>query len=47
MENILRTVFVEKEEASAKRDEKRRREKEEQMQSFNGIQRKTLEVQKR
>jgi hypothetical protein len=31
------TVFVEKEEASVKRDERRRRENEEQIQSFTGI----------
>jgi hypothetical protein len=46
MENTLGTVFAEKEEASAKRDERRCRDKEEQMQCFTDIQRKTLEVQK-
>jgi hypothetical protein len=41
LENTLNSVFVEKEEASAKRDERGRRDKEEQMQSFTDIQRKT------
>jgi hypothetical protein len=40
-------VFADKEEASAKRDERRRQDKEEQMQSFTSIERKTLEVQQR
>jgi hypothetical protein len=43
--NTLKSVFADKEEASAKRDEKRRRDKEEHMQSFADIQRKTLEIQ--
>jgi hypothetical protein len=43
----LRTVFTEKEEASAKRDKRRCREKEEQMKSFADIQNKTLEVYKK
>jgi hypothetical protein len=41
--NTLKSVFFDKEEASAKRDE-RRRDKEEHMQSFADIQRKTLEI---
>jgi hypothetical protein len=45
--NTLKSVFADKEEASAKRDEQRRRDKEEHMQSFADIQRKTLEVQQR
>jgi hypothetical protein len=45
--NTSKSVFVDKEEASAKRDEQRRRDKEEHMQSFVDIQRKTLEVQQR
>jgi hypothetical protein len=40
-------VFIEKEEASAKRDKRRCRDKKEQMQSFSNIQRKALEVQQR
>jgi hypothetical protein len=40
-------VFADKKEASAKRDEQRRREKEEHIQSFADIQRKTLEIQQR
>jgi hypothetical protein len=47
LENTLKLVFTDKEEASAKRDEQRRRDKEEQMQSFTDIQRKTFEVQQR
>jgi hypothetical protein len=43
----LKSVFVDKEEASAKRDEQRRRDKEDHMQSFIDTQRKTLEVQQR
>jgi hypothetical protein len=43
----LKSVFANKEEASVKRDERRRRDKEEQTQSFADIQRKTLEVQQR
>jgi hypothetical protein len=39
MENTLRMVFTEKEEASAKRDERRCRDKEEKMQTFADIQR--------
>jgi hypothetical protein len=39
MENTLRMVFTEKEEASAKRDERRCRGKEEKMQTFADIQR--------
>jgi hypothetical protein len=46
-ENTLKSVFTDKEEASAKRDERRRQDKEEQMQSFTDIQNKTLEVQQR
>jgi hypothetical protein len=45
--NTLKLVFADKEEASAKRDERRRQDKEEQMQSFTSIERKTLEVQQR
>jgi arginine utilization protein RocB len=45
--NTLKSVFVDKEESSAKRDEQRHRDKEEHMQSFTDIQRKTLEVQQR
>jgi hypothetical protein len=37
MENTLRTVFIEKEGASAKRDERRGRAKEKKMQSFAHI----------
>jgi hypothetical protein len=47
LENTLKSVFADKEEASAKRGERRHRDKEEQMQSFSDIQRKTLEVQQR
>jgi hypothetical protein len=47
LENTLKSVFADKEEASAKRDERRRRHKEEQMRSFTDIQRKTFEVQQR
>jgi hypothetical protein len=47
LENTLKLIFTDKEEASAKRDEQRRRDKEEQMQSFTDIQRKTFEVQQR
>jgi hypothetical protein len=47
MENTLRTVFIEKVEAKAKRDERRCQEKEEQMKSFTDIQRRTLEVQEK
>jgi hypothetical protein len=39
MENTLKTVFAEKEEASAKMDERRHQDKEEQMQTFADIQR--------
>jgi hypothetical protein len=45
--NTLKSVFADKEEASAKRDKQRRRDKEEHIQSFADIQRKTLEVQQR
>jgi hypothetical protein len=45
--NTLRSVFADKEEASAKRDEQRRRNKKEHMQSFADIQSKPLEVQQR
>jgi hypothetical protein len=45
--NALKSVFVDKEESSAKRDEQRHRDKEEHMKSFTDIQRKTLEVQQR
>jgi hypothetical protein len=45
--NTLKSVFVDKEEASAKRDEQRRWDKEEHMQSFANIQRRTLEIQQR
>jgi hypothetical protein len=44
MENTLRTVMTEKEEASAKRDARRRQEKEEHILIFAKIQRKTPEV---
>jgi hypothetical protein len=44
--NTLKSVFADKEEASAKRDEQRHRDIEEHMQSFD-IQRKTLEIQQR
>jgi hypothetical protein len=47
VENTLKSVFADKEEASAKRDERRRRDKEEQMLGFTDIHRKTLEVQQR
>jgi hypothetical protein len=47
LENTLKSVFTDKEEASAKRDEQRHWDKQEQMQSFADIQRKTLEVQER
>jgi hypothetical protein len=47
LENTLKSVFADKEEASAKRDERRRQDKEEQILSFTDIQRKTLEVQQR
>jgi hypothetical protein len=43
----LKSVFADNEEASAKRDEQRRRDKEEHKQSFADIQRKTLEIQQR
>jgi hypothetical protein len=46
LENTLKSVFADKEEACAKRDEQRRRDKEEHMQSFANIQR-TLEIQQR
>jgi hypothetical protein len=45
--NTLKSVFADKEEASAKRDEQRRRDKEEHMQSFANIQRRILEFQQR
>jgi arginine utilization protein RocB len=45
--NTCKSVFVDKEEASAKRDEERRRDKEEHIQSFAGIQSRTLEIQQR
>jgi hypothetical protein len=45
--NTLKSVFADKEEASAKRDEQRRRDKEEHMQSFADIQRRTLKIQQR
>jgi hypothetical protein len=45
--NTLKSVFADKEEASAKRDEQRRRDKEKHMQSFADIQRRTLEIQQR
>jgi hypothetical protein len=47
LENTLKSVFTDKEEASAKRDEQRHWDKQEQTQSFADIQRKTLEVQER
>jgi hypothetical protein len=47
LENTLKSVFADKEEASAKRDERRRRAKGVQMQNFTEMQRKTLEVQQR
>jgi hypothetical protein len=43
----LKSVFADKEEASAKRDEQRRQDKEEYIQSFADIQRKILEVKQR
>jgi hypothetical protein len=43
----LKSVFADKEEASAKRDEQRRQDKEKYIQSFADIQRKTREVQQR
>jgi hypothetical protein len=45
--NTLKLVYADKEKASAKRDEQRRRDKEEHMQSFADIQRRTLEIQQR
>jgi hypothetical protein len=45
MKNTLRTVMADKEEANAKRDDRKRREKVEQMLSFADIQRKAHEVQ--
>jgi hypothetical protein len=45
--NTLKLIFADEEEASAKRDEQRRRDKEEHMQSFTDIQRRTLEIQQR
>jgi hypothetical protein len=45
--NTLKSVFANKEEESAKRDKQRRRDKEEHMQSFTDIQKKTLEIQQR
>jgi hypothetical protein len=45
--NTLKSVFADKKEASAKRDEQRRQDKEKHMQSFADIQRKTLEIQQR
>jgi hypothetical protein len=47
LENSLKSVLADKEEASAKRDEWRHRDKEEKMQSFTDIERNTLEVQQR
>jgi hypothetical protein len=43
----LKSVFADKEEASAKRDQRRHQDNEEQMQSFPNIQRKSLEGQLR
>jgi hypothetical protein len=43
----LKSVFADKEEANAKTNERRHRDKEEQIQSFADIQRKTREVQQR
>jgi hypothetical protein len=43
----LKSVFADKEEASAKRDGQRCRDKEEHIQSFADKQRKTLEIQQR
>jgi hypothetical protein len=45
LENTLKLVFADREDASAKRDERRRRDKEKQIQSFVDVQRKTLEEQ--
>jgi hypothetical protein len=45
--NTLKSVFADKEEASAKRDEQRRRDNEKHMQSFVDIQRRTLEIQQK
>jgi hypothetical protein len=47
MENTLTAIMSEKEEANAKIDERRHREKEEQMLSLTDIQRKTLEAYER
>jgi hypothetical protein len=47
MENKLSMVLAEKEEASAKRYQRRFREKEEQILIFVDIERKALEVQER
>jgi hypothetical protein len=43
----LKSVFADKKEASAKRDEQRRRDNEKHMQSFVDIQRRTLEIQQK
>jgi hypothetical protein len=45
--NTLKSIFAHKEETSAKRDEQRRWDKEEHIQSFADIQRRTLEIQQR
>jgi hypothetical protein len=47
LRNTSKSVLDDKEEKSAKRDERIRRDKEEHMQSFADIQTKTLEVQER
>jgi hypothetical protein len=47
LENTFKLVFADREEASAKRDGQRRRDKEKQIQSFADVQRKTLEEQQR
>jgi hypothetical protein len=46
-ENTLKEVMADKEEAYAKREERRHEEKEEKINNFADIQRKTLEVQER
>jgi hypothetical protein len=45
--NTLKSVFADKEEASIKRDEQRRWDKEEHMQTFADIQRRTFEIQQK
>jgi hypothetical protein len=44
LKNTLKAVMADKEEASDKREERRRWDKEEQMRNFVEIQRKTLDV---